>query len=401
MSCTLITTEGGRPPGPVGASLAGTLASSIYHLKDEADQEGAYCVFGDLSVKLEGTFKLQFSLYDLRDTECTYVKSIESAPFIVQQAKQWAGMAESTALTRKFSNQGVRLRLRKSPRTLLRKRGPASENYIPRHYKTQGGSKSHSQSPKKPMWRQKSKPDALKPLSPACHDLPMEAATSQSPQKDAFPHLSPAAMPGPPLPMTIAKQQQYLSTQSPYSTNMHVGSQQPHLFGDQQSTQQESYDLSTYNQSPMATSTQSQSFVQGFGAPTGAHQTHDAVTLHPAGTEPFSPESHVPQHVQHQPQYGMSDMMLSSPQGDTSSYQFLDGTNGLGHIPSEFGGTAITTPAPFYEAHVDFFRHENRMDEYEIYQSAGQNLSAGSMGPGFARHTSHDVINTSAMGGPF
>jgi hypothetical protein len=401
MSCTLITTEGGRPPGPVSASLAGTLASSIYHLKDETDQEGAYFVFGDLSVKLEGTFKLQFSLYDLRNTECTYVKSIESAPFIVQQAKQWAGMAESTALTRKFSNQGVRLRLRKSPRTLLRKRGPASEDYIPRHYKNQGGSKGHSQSPNKSTWRQKSKPHGLKSLPLGSHDISVEAVTSQSPHKVALLHPSPGEIPGLPLPMTITKQEQRLSTQSPYSTNMDIESQQTHFFDEQQSTQRGSYELDAYNQSPMATSTQGQSFTQGFCVSTGAHQTYDAVTLHPAGTEPFPPGPHLQQQVPHQPQYGTSDMMMSSSQGDASSYQFLDDTHGLGHISSQFGDTAITAPAPFYEADVEFFRRDNKMDEYEICQSAGQNLSAGSMGPGFARHTSHEVINTSAMNGPF
>ena len=47
-------------------------------------------------------------------------------------------MGESTAMTRSFSEQGVRLRLRKEPRTLLRKRGPADDDYLPRHYRTTG-----------------------------------------------------------------------------------------------------------------------------------------------------------------------------------------------------------------------------------------------------------------------
>lgn len=40
-------------------------------------------------------------------------------------------------MTRSFSEQGVRLRVRKEPRTLLRKRGPASDNYVPRSYNRQ------------------------------------------------------------------------------------------------------------------------------------------------------------------------------------------------------------------------------------------------------------------------
>lgn len=45
-------------------------------------------------------------------------------------------MPESTGLTRTFSEQGVRLRLRKEPRTLLKPKGPATDDYKPRHYRT-------------------------------------------------------------------------------------------------------------------------------------------------------------------------------------------------------------------------------------------------------------------------
>lgn len=93
-------------------------------------------MFGDLSVKIEGSFKLQFTLYEVRDKEVEYITSIMSEAFTVHPAKNWPGMAESTFLTRSFSDQGVRLRLRKEPRFRLGTRGPASDNYEPRHYNT-------------------------------------------------------------------------------------------------------------------------------------------------------------------------------------------------------------------------------------------------------------------------
>jgi len=71
--------------------------------------------------------------------EVCHITSIRSDEFIVYSAKNWPGMAESTPLTRSFSDQGVRLRLRKEPRALLRKRGPASDDYEPMHYRSKLG----------------------------------------------------------------------------------------------------------------------------------------------------------------------------------------------------------------------------------------------------------------------
>ncbi|OBT96375.1 hypothetical protein VE01_05624 [Pseudogymnoascus verrucosus] len=117
-------------------ALAGTLVSSLHRLKDSDNIDRGFFVFGDLSVKIEGTFKLQFTLYEVRDKEVEYITSTLSEPFKVHPAKNWPGMAESTFLTRSFSDQGVRLRLRKEPRFRLSTRGPGSDNYEPRHYNT-------------------------------------------------------------------------------------------------------------------------------------------------------------------------------------------------------------------------------------------------------------------------
>ncbi|KAL9595721.1 MAG: hypothetical protein Q9179_004879 [Wetmoreana sp. 5 TL-2023] len=103
--------------------------------------DGGFFVFGDLSVKIEGDYCLRFSLFEMLKTEVVFIKSITSAPFtgqdtplsgedvrthkiLVYSPKSFPGMAESTFLSRSFGDQGVRLRIRKEPRTLLKR--PAS-----------------------------------------------------------------------------------------------------------------------------------------------------------------------------------------------------------------------------------------------------------------------------------
>jgi hypothetical protein len=139
VSCSLMGPSdagaGSGAPANPGTLLGGTIVSSLHRLKDpENQQDGAYFVFGDLSVKVEGTFRLQFNLFEMRGEECHHMTSIESKDFLVHSTKTFPGMNESTKLTRAFGEQGVRLRIRKEPRSLLRKRGPASDDYQPRQY---------------------------------------------------------------------------------------------------------------------------------------------------------------------------------------------------------------------------------------------------------------------------
>ncbi|MCJ1354213.1 MAG: hypothetical protein MMC33_004200 [Icmadophila ericetorum] len=70
--------------------LAGTLVSSLHRLKDVDNTDGGFFVFGDLSVKIEGEFRLRFSLFEMKKLpkmEVVYIKSIVSAPFTVYGAK--------------------------------------------------------------------------------------------------------------------------------------------------------------------------------------------------------------------------------------------------------------------------------------------------------------------------
>jgi len=107
-------------PQPKENALTGTVVSSLYSLKDTDNTQGGFFVFGDLSVRQEGHYRLEFTLYELRlsDRECWMLARVLSDKFQVFSHKEFPGLAESTFLTRSFSDQGVRLRLRKDSRSM-------------------------------------------------------------------------------------------------------------------------------------------------------------------------------------------------------------------------------------------------------------------------------------------
>ncbi|CAG8508922.1 12115_t:CDS:2 [Gigaspora margarita] len=102
-------------------TLVGSCVSSAYLLRDHTDQRGIYFIFQDLSVRIEGTYTLKFSFTDLRGLiSPTYEKvrgcvaaEVYSAPFRVYSAKKFPGMTESTALSKAFASQGIKLTIRK------------------------------------------------------------------------------------------------------------------------------------------------------------------------------------------------------------------------------------------------------------------------------------------------
>lgn len=122
-SVTLFKSEADEPvdaaPDKV---LTGTLVSSLHRLKDVSNKDGGFFVFGDVSVKMQGTFRLHFTLFnfDTDTNEMRCLTSVTSAKFKVLMAKDFRGMEESTYLSRAFADQGVRLRLRKEARATKR-----------------------------------------------------------------------------------------------------------------------------------------------------------------------------------------------------------------------------------------------------------------------------------------
>jgi len=115
---------------PPANLMSGTMVSSLHRLKDPGDQEGAFFVFGDLTIRREGTYCLRFDLLQMEfgvssdpDSLVT-VTSVTSSPFRVYSQKNFPKQQknESTFLTRSFSDQGVRLRVRKDSRLSLNRK---------------------------------------------------------------------------------------------------------------------------------------------------------------------------------------------------------------------------------------------------------------------------------------
>ncbi|KAI1324361.1 hypothetical protein F5Y16DRAFT_308313 [Xylariaceae sp. FL0255] len=122
--------EQGQESMPPANLMSGTMVSSLHRLKDPGDQEGAFFVFGDLTIRREGTYCLRFDLLQMEfgmssdpDSLVT-VTSVTSNPFRVYSQKTFPKQHknESTFLTRSFSDQGVRLRVRKDSRLSLNRK---------------------------------------------------------------------------------------------------------------------------------------------------------------------------------------------------------------------------------------------------------------------------------------
>ncbi|CAG8659780.1 30006_t:CDS:2 [Gigaspora margarita] len=97
-------------------STTGSVVSSLYHLKDIDNSDAGFFVFPDLSVRMEGTYRLKLSLFEIIERDVYHCKSIFSEVFIVYSAKRFPGMEESTFLSRSFADQGLKIRIRKEIR---------------------------------------------------------------------------------------------------------------------------------------------------------------------------------------------------------------------------------------------------------------------------------------------
>ncbi|KAF8937745.1 velvet factor-domain-containing protein [Dissophora ornata] len=115
MCCNLVHANdpSGEIVSPAHRALAGTVVSSLNRLKDVDNSDGGFFVFGDMSVRIEGHFRLRFTLFELVEGQVIHVMSSVSNPMTVHSSKTFPGMSESTFLSRSFSDQGVRIRIRK------------------------------------------------------------------------------------------------------------------------------------------------------------------------------------------------------------------------------------------------------------------------------------------------
>ncbi|KAI8918395.1 velvet factor [Powellomyces hirtus] len=163
------------PPLPV---LLGSLVSSCYILRDENGMKGLFFVFPDMGVRTSGKYRLKFNLFVVEAVDLgfrltqaaeaaqaaaspssagldddslkkTKVKtsfpssskspcaSVFSNVFKVYSPKSFPGMAASTALSKLFAKQGVRIHLRADAHT---QRGDPNRNPQHRHSKSGGSS---------------------------------------------------------------------------------------------------------------------------------------------------------------------------------------------------------------------------------------------------------------------
>ncbi|KAI8052133.1 velvet factor [Syncephalis plumigaleata] len=100
----------------ISKGLCGQLVSSLHRLKDITNEDAGFFIFPDTSARMEGVFRLRFSLYEIRGAQSVRLCSVHSDPFTVYPPRSFPGMSESTFLSRSFSDQGVRIRIRKESR---------------------------------------------------------------------------------------------------------------------------------------------------------------------------------------------------------------------------------------------------------------------------------------------
>ena len=326
MHSTLIGFNGSETPPAVADSLMGSLSSSLHRLNDDNDRDGAFFIFGDLSVKVEGIFKLHFSLFDIHEGQVIYITSVESTPFRV--ATNFAGATESTPLTRKFCNQGMRLRLRNPARILPKKRGPQSEDYTPRQYKTIRVSRSQEKSPDPSTPCQKSKGAA--PISAEDEPKEFRSALSSTPTKSRTP------LRNVPLPRrgTVSDHHpQSMFNQHDLSPEQHF----PNSFAESQlgstgsdnfSTQGLSYPDGVYNLPSSTPSTQDQMLLPGFSQRAEVTQSQVASRL-------SSQQTNYRQTPQYLAQRGFGGITPCNQQKYTSGVSAIDDVqdiHGLGEI---------------------------------------------------------------------
>ncbi|KAI8393776.1 velvet factor-domain-containing protein [Radiomyces spectabilis] len=116
MVANLIPCDASAVTLPSQDLFSGSAVSSLYRLRDVDDTDGGFFVFGDLAVKKEGQYRLHFSLFEVFDGHAENRKTIVSEPFTVYLPKRYPGAVESTFLSQTFSDQGVKIRMRKEYR---------------------------------------------------------------------------------------------------------------------------------------------------------------------------------------------------------------------------------------------------------------------------------------------
>ncbi|KAI9292933.1 hypothetical protein K502DRAFT_273918, partial [Neoconidiobolus thromboides FSU 785] len=111
-SASLLPIENYKP----NSVLNGGLSQTTQLIKDLNNQIKNLILFQDLSVRVEGIFKLKFTHFIIKDDVTIQLSSTYSTPFQVFNPKSFPGMMESTLLTRLCASQGIKIRVRMQSR---------------------------------------------------------------------------------------------------------------------------------------------------------------------------------------------------------------------------------------------------------------------------------------------
>ncbi|KAJ2061397.1 hypothetical protein GGI17_003078 [Coemansia sp. S146] len=107
-----------EPGREIENNLLGDYSASSSIVENVVGERGCYFVFPNLSIRLEGRYRLRFSLIKLpsmTDDNAmfpVFVTSVFTDPFDVYSIKTFPGMIESTALSRTLAMQGLKIPIR-------------------------------------------------------------------------------------------------------------------------------------------------------------------------------------------------------------------------------------------------------------------------------------------------
>ncbi|KAG0143971.1 hypothetical protein CROQUDRAFT_660487 [Cronartium quercuum f. sp. fusiforme G11] len=113
-----VRSESGAP------CTAGTIVQSPHRLRDLSGRFAVFFAFPDISIRLEGTYRLEFQLYSVSvaGRASGPLVKVFTTPFRVMPPKFFPGMASSSELTRHLAEQGFKLRVRKKTRTIINRK---------------------------------------------------------------------------------------------------------------------------------------------------------------------------------------------------------------------------------------------------------------------------------------
>lgn len=94
-------------------NLIGSTVLNAFKLLSDTHHRGIWFILGDLSVRIEGDFRLLFKLVNLANNTTTRKFSNE---FKVYSAKKFPGVVDSMPLGRVFASQGVKIPIRRETR---------------------------------------------------------------------------------------------------------------------------------------------------------------------------------------------------------------------------------------------------------------------------------------------